>query len=562
MRKLKYTAGAWAMVMLLALMPAGCGKPLRATTMRLEKTEGTVRLTNQNGKKRTLKEDIRFTNGDVLRTREESYAGVSLDDTKAVMLDEESRAEFYQGKDEDWIEIDLVEGELFFNVEEKLSEDEEFEIHTSTMVMGIRGTSGHVRTQESGEDTLTVTDGTVHVTAAVPDSEDTMETDVSAGSQLRVIPADIAPSGHIEMEVRVISPEELPALALRAISEDEDLLDRVSSETGWEASRILDAAGAEPSGAEETAEETEESAEPRSEEEKAMSLYRDIVDQASSYNYDIGTVRATGRYRYALVRMEENASVPALLLSCETEDYMEHVRVFQYDAASGTVGEPQEVLLMGAAQMGGYRGGLSLGAGQTGLQLTTVAAGTGMSEMSRIHVQGMQLVWQRQWFGRIDERPGNLVSEEIDWHDTGDRSLLAAGNNSSLSPGTAAGTGTAQNTLPTDGNRIVFRGTLGTYTVSEVEVLQGAPDPNRGNGYNDGRTYRLIVLDTPQEMTLQAVDAPRKGLVRLIDVSSANLSHSDGDNLIFSIDPSVTWWPSDTSLPLGQPKTRDVHILQ
>ena len=288
MRKLKYTAGAWAMVMLLALMPAGCGKPLRATTMRLEKTEGTVRLTNQNGKKRTLKEDIRFTNGDILRTREESYAGVSLDDTKAVMLDEESRAEFYQGKDEDWIEIDLVEGELFFNVEEKLSEDEEFEIHTSTMVMGIRGTSGHVRTQESGEDTLTVTDGTVHVTAAVPDSEDTMETDVSAGSQLRVIPADIAPSGHIEMEVRVISPEELPALALRAISEDEDLLDRVSSETGWEASRILDAAGAEPSGAEETAEETEESAEPRSEEEKAMSLYRDIVDQASSYNYGPG----------------------------------------------------------------------------------------------------------------------------------------------------------------------------------------------------------------------------------------------------------------------------------
>ena len=36
MRRMKYTAGAWAMVMLLALMPAGCGKPLRATTMRLE----------------------------------------------------------------------------------------------------------------------------------------------------------------------------------------------------------------------------------------------------------------------------------------------------------------------------------------------------------------------------------------------------------------------------------------------------------------------------------------------------------------------------------------------
>ena len=209
--------------------------------MRLEKTEGTVRLTNQNGKKRTLKEDIRFTNGDVLRTREESYAGVSLDDTKAVMLDEESRAEFYQGKDEDWIEIDLVEGELFFNVEEKLSEDEEFEIHTSTMVMGIRGTSGHVRTQESGEDTLTVTDGTVHVTAAVLDSEDTMETDVSAGSQLRVIPADIAPSGHIEMEVRVISPEELPALPV-----DMGERDSVPLRVEGEGFALVPKSGAEP----------------------------------------------------------------------------------------------------------------------------------------------------------------------------------------------------------------------------------------------------------------------------------------------------------------------------
>ena len=33
---------------------------------------------------------------------------------------------------------------MFFSVDEKLKEDEEFEIHTSTMVLGIRGTSGYV----------------------------------------------------------------------------------------------------------------------------------------------------------------------------------------------------------------------------------------------------------------------------------------------------------------------------------------------------------------------------------------------------------------------------------
>ena len=555
MRRLQYTAGVLAILLFAALMTAGCAKSMRATTMRLERAEGSVRLSNQDGKERTLKEDLRFQNGDVLGTGKESFAGVSLDDTKAALLDADSRAEFYQDEGGDWIEINLVEGDLFFNVKEKLREKEEFEIHTSTMVLGIRGTSGYVTAAESGEDTLIVTDGTVRVRAEEQDSAHALETDVSAGHRLRVIPADIAPSGHIEMEVREISPEDLPALALRAISEDEDLLERVCEGTGWEAWQILTAAGEEVP-------VPEESAEPQSEEEKAMSLYRDIVERAASYNYDIGTERPTGQYRYALVQMEENAPLPALLLSCETEEYMEHVRVFQYDDASGTIAQPSEVLLMGAAPIGGYRGGLSLGTNHTGLQLTEVSAGTGMMDVNRIRLQGERLTWERLWSGRIDQSSGDLVFEEIAWRDAGDTSLLAAGNNSSFSSGTSAGAENAQNALPTDGNRIVFRGTLGTYTVSEVEALQGAPDPNRGNGYNDGRTYRLIVLDTPQEMQLQSVDGPRSGQVRLIDVSSADLAHSDGEHIIFSIDPVNTWWPSDTSLPLGQPKTRDVHILQ
>ena len=29
----------------------------------------------------------------------------------------------------------------------------------------------------------------------------------------------------------------------------------------------------------------------------------------------------------------------------------------------------------------------------------------------------------------------------------------------------------------------------------------------------------------------------------------------------FSIDPEETYWPSDASMPVGQPSTRDVHIL-
>ena len=35
-----------------------------------------------------------------------------------------------------------------------------------------------------------------------------------------------------------------------------------------------------------------------------------------------------------------------------------------------------------------------------------------------------------------------------------------------------------------------------------------------------------------------------------------------GQSLTVSIDADDTWWPSDTSLPMGQPRTSDVNVLQ
>ena len=63
----------------------------------------------------------------------------------------------------------------------------------------------------------------------------------------------------------------------------------------------------------------------------------------------------------------------------------------------------------------------------------------------------------------------------------------------------------AESTLPTDGNRIVFTGTIGTYSYEQVIELQGCPDPN-APWTDPNQTFRLIVLDTPQEMELQPGD--------------------------------------------------------
>ena len=63
-------------------------------------------------------------------------------------------------------------------------------------------------------------------------------------------------------------------------------------------------------------------------------------------------------------------------------------------------------------------------------------------------------------------------------------------------------------------------------------------------------------------MELQGLDSLRSDEVRLIDVTGAEgLEGYDGQHLTFSIDPARTYWPSDTSMPVGQPSTLDVRIV-
>ena len=108
--------------------------------------------------------------------------------------------------------------------------------------------------------------------------------------------------------------------------------------------------------------------------------------------------------------------------------------------------------------------------------------------------------------------------------------------------------------------RIVLTGTIGTYDYDTVVSLQGVPDYN--GGAERGSMYRLIVLDEPQTLTLTGIDGPQSGEARLISIQGAGIPDNyDGQTVVFSIDPLVTYWPSDTSLPVGQPRTGDVHIM-
>ena len=93
-------------------LPAAAAETAAAATLRLEKTEGTVKVSNASGKSVTVTDGMRLYSGYTIATEKDSYAYVSLDSTKAVKLDASSRGEvFKSGKK---LELKSVSGKLFF----------------------------------------------------------------------------------------------------------------------------------------------------------------------------------------------------------------------------------------------------------------------------------------------------------------------------------------------------------------------------------------------------------------------------------------------------------------
>ena len=208
---------------------------IRATTMRILRLEGTVSM-QENGALKTIKENLRLKSGNVLDTSTDSLVSIGLDDAKIVTLDELSRAEFnQQGK---YLNLDLTKGSLFFEVDKPLADDESFEIATSTMVVGIRGTSGWVSVDGENE-SLIISDGHVHVIGTNPVTGEVKEVDVSAGQRLVVYLYNDRTVDSIMFELEDITERDLPKFVINILRNKISLLDRVVAATGWDREYIL-----------------------------------------------------------------------------------------------------------------------------------------------------------------------------------------------------------------------------------------------------------------------------------------------------------------------------------
>lgn len=299
---------------------------------------------------------------------------------------------------------------------------------------------------------------------------------------------------------------------------------------------------------------------------------------------------ASATFSYAFVNMNED-EIPQLLLKASGDpavwNGIEIVRVVLYDAEEDTLVDPGHDIQIGVAGAGGYRGSLAYSAYGDGLLHSEFSAGTGEGETKRITVDGHRIdetFVAPVSIGRETAESARLQEEsrEITWIDVADPSALdtlKAGEWQTTAVAEAPATPTASATAAPEASDAaaaaraagleVHTGTLRILDAQGVCDLLGEQLPYPGA--NDGSTYVVLDLGGEQQVTARPGDGSpgvytNNARLLLLEHSpqgaSSTWSGKDGARIAVSIDPETSYWPSDVSVPVGQPNcTRSAAIV-
>ncbi len=253
-----------AIVLLAAvLLCAGCGKT-KATTMSLMKTEGTVDIDDDKGKRIEPVNDLKLYSGYDMLTKDDSYAWINLDRVKLTKMDEKSEIEIQKdGKD---LKIQVNSGSFYFHVAEALEDDETMEIRTSTMAVGIRGTCGWVSKEDDSRSQVYILEGTVIV-----QTEDGQTAEVRAGQKAEVT---VNEEGKTEITVSEFAVSDIPEFIMADIVRDDDLC-----------KVILEASGLDVKN-------------PATDDEPATEAYDAVIEEYQSLLADIRNLAGDGEIGY------------------------------------------------------------------------------------------------------------------------------------------------------------------------------------------------------------------------------------------------------------------------
>lgn len=215
----------YSLILVMVLLCTACGNSARATVMQLMRTEGTVGVRDGEGKKLSPEDRMGLYSGYNLTTKTSSYAWIQLDNVKLTKMDQSSRVEIQ--RDGNDLEILVRGGKLFFHITEPLEKEENLNIRTSNLSVGIRGTCGWVEVPKEGRMQVYVLEGTVECSVTDPDTGESRSAAVSGGET-----AALSEEGREEIQVEPFEEGQIQPFVLRELKEDPALLEKIRQDSG------------------------------------------------------------------------------------------------------------------------------------------------------------------------------------------------------------------------------------------------------------------------------------------------------------------------------------------
>lgn len=308
-------------------------------------------------------------------------------------------------------------------------------------------------------------------------------------------------------------------------------------------------------------------------EQKAAELYRGVLADPMAY---FGHLEEQGlaegvSFEYALVEATGD-DVPELLVrasgTSELWNGIMEVLPFTVSDDGSELVVPSVWLNEGVAGAGGFRGSVSASAYGDGLLVSEASSGSGEGSVWRYTwddaARPQRIVCDTQVGS--DSMATRLVEDEfvaIDWasYDPVETDLDELEDLAALEAGKWAPAEELLEKDPVDAARglglVVLTGTVRELDDQGIADLQGVANPNPGStGFG---MCAVLQLDEPTTVTAVNGDGmgSREGEARLAvldrEASEIDWGGYQGQHVTVAIDPALMRWPSDTSLPLGEP---------
>lgn len=308
----------------------------------------------------------------------------------------------------------------------------------------------------------------------------------------------------------------------------------------------------------------------------AFAQYTEILDAPAKYLTALDLYNSSGVYKYALTEMNGDG-IPELLFGADDGNGLLNVQVFSADGSENPFKAPSNVLLDGVAAGGGTRAFILGSKAGNGIIQALGSASNPQWYCNRMVLQGSELVKSENCDFTFGESAPVLDGDgaELQWLDVSDRSALqklagpagAAGSKQPAGGKSADQKAKAIAAAKAQGKQ-VFEGTIRIMNHAELVGFQGVSDPNPDySGTFKYEKYAILVFDRTQTVTGMSGDGTgmQTDSAKLLCVGAyyAGVDSVDttpewvpynGKRVVVAGTAEDVGWPSDTSLPLGEPR--------